>query len=273
MTPSGTNLTAFPLPISMNVTTSFIAGPDGNLWFGGDDDGISGLLMRMTPGGVMTMFLTNAPFSSDPSSSQVVTGPDGSTFWFAQPVENMIGHLPSGALPTNVGVWRGQIVSLHQVLYAHASTIPGAHKLGQLVDFTTNNPNYACLQHQTLDVWGTAQFPGQYVVDTSSLPSPCAAGTWTFPQLLLNAPNHVYTGVWNGQTVTLHLAPYAPVNQLFGATQIGQITNFQTNDPAYSCLNGTTITLWSSPQFPGGTEVADNGAAGGQCHYGTWLFT
>jgi hypothetical protein len=53
---------------------------------------------------------------------------------------------------------------------------------------------------------------------------------------------------------------------------VGVISNFETSNPAFSCLDGESIYVWTAPaQFPG-LYVVHNGDEGSQCTYGTWTF-
>ena len=48
------------------------------------------------------------------------------------------------------------------------------------------------------------------------------------------------TGAYNGATVSLTPVPSSTVLGLLGA---GTLTDFQTNVPSYSCLNGSTLNV------------------------------
>jgi hypothetical protein len=51
-----------------------------------------------------------------------------------------------------------------------------------------------------------------------------------------------------------------------------QLTNFETNDSAFSCLNGSSLNAWTAPkEFPNDI-VIHNGLQGTQCAYGTWIY-
>lgn len=88
----------------------------------------------------------------------------------------------------------------------------------------------------------------------------------------LATPAHAvfYTATWQGTTHTLTNVPNQTVEGFSDATLVGQVTNFQTDNPTYSCLNGRALNVWTAPaEFPG-RYVVHNGLQGSQCVYGTW---
>jgi len=95
--------------------------------------------------------------------------------------------------------------------------------------------------------------------------------------LTLSQPTWTFTGVWNGQTVNLTWVPNQTVEGFSDAKVVGQITNFQTNEPTggkppYYELNGESINVFTAPnEFPG-VYVVHNGLQGPQATYGTWTF-
>jgi len=97
--------------------------------------------------------------------------------------------------------------------------------------------------------------------------------------ITVSAPvsSYSFTGVWQGQTVNLTLVTNVTVEQLPDARLVGQITNFETNEPAGSKppfyeLNGESMNVWTAPaEFPG-MYVVHNGEQGNQATYGTWTF-
>jgi hypothetical protein len=86
-----------------------------------------------------------------------------------------------------------------------------------------------------------------------------------------SASTYYYTGFWSGSQTLTHVTNVT-VEGLPDATQVGVISDFQTNDPTYSCLNGEDLNLWTAPnEFPN-EFVIHNGDQGSQCAYGTWTF-
>ncbi|MCL5430240.1 MAG: hypothetical protein M1504_02045 [Candidatus Marsarchaeota archaeon] len=84
---------------------------------------------------------------------------------------------------------------------------------------------------------------------------------------------YVYCGSYNGPIYDLTRVPNKNVEQFPDATLVGQITNFNTNDPYMACLNGETINVWTAPsEFPG-VLVMHNGNQNSQCVYVTAIFT
>ena len=83
-------------------------------------------------------------------------------------------------------------------------------------------------------------------------------------------------GLWNNQgawqSVFMTRVKNVTIEGLSDARQVGQILDFETDNPAMSCLNGESVDLWTAPkEFPG-MMVAHNGDQGSQCAYGTWTF-
>ncbi len=81
---------------------------------------------------------------------------------------------------------------------------------------------------------------------------------------------YVYSGLWKGQTAQLTPVANRSVENLGDAKLDGQLASFQTDDPAYACLNGQPLNVWTAPkEFPGEYVVRNDGQ-GTQCAYGTW---
>lgn len=81
-----------------------------------------------------------------------------------------------------------------------------------------------------------------------------------------------YTGLWNGYATTLTHVANVTVEGLPDESLVGTISDFQTSDPSFSCLNGETINVFTAPsEFPN-EYVVHNGLQGSQCTYGTWTF-
>ncbi len=83
-------------------------------------------------------------------------------------------------------------------------------------------------------------------------------------------------GLWDNQgtwqSVFMTRVKNITIEGLSDARHVGQILDFETDNPAMSCLNGESVDLWTAPkEFPG-MLVAHNGAQGSQCTYGTWTF-
>ena len=81
-----------------------------------------------------------------------------------------------------------------------------------------------------------------------------------------------YTAGWPPDTIELTKVATQPVHTYADAAHIGEVENFQTDDPLYACLNGSTIDTWVAPaEFPGKTVVY-NGAQALPCAIGTWVY-
>ncbi len=78
-------------------------------------------------------------------------------------------------------------------------------------------------------------------------------------------------GYTNAQAVGLEHVANQSVETYADATNVGTIT-IETNNPAYSCLNGTAVNVWTAPTEDPYEYVVHNGGQGTQCAYGTWVF-
>ena len=56
------------------------------------------------------------------------------------------------------------------------------------------------------------------------------------------------------------------------AGRVGSVTNFQTDDPAYACLNGTTLVVWLSTVDRPDVYFASTYPLPSPCVSGTWTF-
>ncbi|HUC35804.1 MAG TPA: glycosyl hydrolase family 18 protein [Acidimicrobiales bacterium] len=79
-----------------------------------------------------------------------------------------------------------------------------------------------------------------------------------------------YTGTWDQQTVTLNLVASA-MAPVVNSSSVGLLTNFQTNDPAFTCLeSGPPLPVYSSSGASGVYVVEARTPA--DCAQGTWEF-
>jgi len=97
-------------------------------------------------------------------------------------------------------------------------------------------------------------------------------GTWTLASgSWISYPTY-YSGYWGNQLTSLSGHSNVTVEGLSDARQVGSISDFQTNNSSFSCLNGASLNVWTAPkEFPG-EYVVHNGGQGPQCTYGTWTF-
>jgi hypothetical protein len=72
---------------------------------------------------------------------------------------------------------------------------------------------------------------------TNAAPAAAPAATPT------TSPAAFVTGVYNGASVAL--TPI-PSSQVLGVVPAGTLTNFQTNESAYSCLNGVSLNVYDN---------------------------
>ncbi len=71
-------------------------------------------------------------------------------------------------------------------------------------------------------------------------------------------PSYTYTATWGGQMVTLDEGPAVPPATLTqpGATNVGTVTHFTTDDPALSCLNSAAaLAVWELPPTTSSTTT------------------
>jgi hypothetical protein len=88
-----------------------------------------------------------------------------------------------------------------------------------------------------------------------------------------SASAYSYTGTWLGSSYALTHVTNVTVEGLPDSFVVGTITDFQTSDPAYSCLDGQTINVFLAPQEFPGVYVVHDGLQGSMCAYGTWTFS
>jgi len=89
-----------------------------------------------------------------------------------------------------------------------------------------------------------------------------------------NPQNYWYGGVYSGTGLNtqLHWVPNHSVENDTGASLVGTVSNFYTNNSYYSCLNGKSLNVWSDPNVYGTHYlVVHNGDQGSQCTYVTLL--
>jgi len=173
------------------------------------------------------------------------------------------------------GTWLGSSYQLTHVTNVTVEGLPDAFVVGTITDFQTSDPSYSCLDGLAINVFLAPQeFPGEYVVHDGLQGSMCAYGTWTF------SSKYSYTGNWNGASYSLTRVANVTVEGLPDAQLITndstgesvQITNFQTSDPSFDCLDGSSINVFmAQDEFPG-QHVVHDGLQGSMCTYGTWLF-
>ncbi len=85
---------------------------------------------------------------------------------------------------------------------------------------------------------------------------------------------YTYSGTWRGRRVAplTHVAPVVDVARLRDAAPAGRLANFNTHDPAYTCLNGRAIDVYAAPRhYPDDYAAYTPGQSGG-CRTGVWLF-
>ena len=82
---------------------------------------------------------------------------------------------------------------------------------------------------------------------------------------------YTYRGTWQGAPVGPLTRVPASDAALAGATLAGRLRAFHTDDPAYTCLNGRALDVYTAHAFPG-DYVAHSGVRGTTCPAGTWLF-
>ncbi|WP_448590101.1 hypothetical protein [Thermodesulfobium sp.] len=86
-----------------------------------------------------------------------------------------------------------------------------------------------------------------------------------------------YTGYWNGQLVELQYIQNVTVEGFRDASLVGQITDFQTNEPVgvkppCYLLNGESINVFVAPAEYPNLYIVHNGLQGPQKTYCTFVF-
>jgi hypothetical protein len=81
-----------------------------------------------------------------------------------------------------------------------------------------------------------------------------------------------YNATWQQQTVAMVTCTLKP-NTLSDLSYQGQVTNFQTTDPAYTCFNGASLKVWVAPsELPNQYLVSGECVTGSAGVTGTWAF-
>ncbi len=153
----------------------------------------------------------------------------------------------AGQTYTSTASWLGYPYSLTEVKHVNVASYADARFLGQVTNFQTNQPKPSCLNGLSINVYtAPVEFPGLYVVNDDSQGPMCALGTWTFPI-------YSYTASWlNYPSSSLTLIPSFCVECFGDSTLVGKVSNFQTQDPLFSCLDGQSLNLYSAPvEMPG----------------------
>lgn len=153
--------------------------------------------------------------------------------------------------------------SLKLVANACVECFADSTLVGRVANFQTQDAHFSCLDGQSLNVYTAPnEFPGLYVVRVIA-GSMCTnyADTWTLPI-------YTSTGSWNGASYQLTLLQDNEVQTASDARLItfqnncngsGQpacgspvtLQNFQSNNPNFSCLNGSSINVWMAQnEFP-----------------------
>ncbi|MFI5412954.1 MAG: hypothetical protein ACHQX1_03610, partial [Candidatus Micrarchaeales archaeon] len=116
--------------------------------------------------------------------------------------------------------------------------------------FTTSTP-----YHQTNPIAPTT------IVSTSSTTIPMPTTT------ISNANGYSYAGTYNNVSVSLAYTANKNVESFPDSQVVGYLTNFYTNDPGHSCMDGYQLPVYSAPsEYPGYLVVH-----GGGCSYITLL--
>ena len=132
------------------------------------------------PGSATAPTSTTNPSPSDPSGQ---AGPTSSGTTTTTTPTTATTTSPAGYRYT--GTWEQKAVTLN-LLAPDMKPIFKGHPVGQLTNFSTNDPTYSCLQSgPPLAVYAASGASGVYVVEAST-PSDCAQGIW---ELVAQAPS------------------------------------------------------------------------------------
>jgi phospholipase C len=82
----------------------------------------------------------------------------------------------------------------------------------------------------------------------------------------------IYSADWRETSTRLNPTPYVDVGIVPDAEKVGDAGSFVTNDPAFHCLDGASLPVWSLPaEFP--QQLLVEHPRGGGCPAGSWLFS
>jgi hypothetical protein len=153
-------------------------------------------------------------------------------------------------------------------------TPPSEPIAGEIVNFTTEDPAYACQIGASLSYYRAPELlqrvnlpPDKttYVVYGGCLGNSTTAGIWTFVSDITRH-TYEYSAFWQGKQVALTLISSPPSGAQALSGQF--ITNFSTPDPDYSCFNGARLQVWTLPD-PKQLLAYD---VCGQGKFGAWTF-
>jgi len=176
--------------------------------------------------------------------------------------------MPAHAAYYSIANWQGKPHVLNQIPNETVEGYGDASIVGVVTNFQTDNPAFSCLNGSTLNVFTAPAEHGSDLVVHNGLQGPqCTYGTWIIGAELF------YEATYLGVRWSLAWHANVTVEGLLDHVQLPlQATNFQTNDPRYSCLNGSSLNTWLAPVEFGASIVVHNGFQGSQCTYGTWTF-
>jgi hypothetical protein len=141
---------------------------------------------------------------------------------------------------------------------------PDAVIQGQVVNFTTDDPSFACQNGQALNVYAApTEFSGKLLVVggcPNSIP-----GAWTFP----SSGGYTYSAMWKSKTVKLNVVSPVPGNAAIIPNTY--VSNFKTNDPQYQCFNGAFLQVWRVSDYPPNQYLVYDVCGTGI--FGAWNFT
>jgi len=86
--------------------------------------------------------------------------------------------------------------------------------------------------------------------------------------------SYTYSAAWQGKPIgpLTRLVPAVDVPRLPGAHRAGQLKGFRTDDPAYRCLDGHSLAVYTAPRAYPDDDVAYGEGIGSHCPPGAWLF-
>ena len=103
----------------------------------------------------------------------------------------------------------------------------------------------------------------RYLATATSIALPAVRRTWA------------YRGIWRGKPVArlVLVVPSIVMRNLRDHAQTGRTLRFFTGNPAYACLNGRNLPVYTAPrEFPRQYVVSHSIASVPRCATGTWLF-
>ncbi len=127
-----------------------------------------------------------------------------------------------------------------------------------------NTYYYGNAQGATIDTLNASLAPGTYAFEFYDAGTSGTDNVTVTSPMVVKFSVYSYTGSYVGQGVSLSLIANA-VSSYSDAHITGNLTGFHTDDPRYSCLDGSTLNVWTAQKEHAGVLVVDNSRQASQC--------